>query len=1021
VTLGPEGGTITHPAHAQLVVPVGALDESTRLCLAGAAAPSSGSVGEEPLGQAFDATPADQALRKPVDILVPFDAARLRAGMAIANVGLRMAPASTSDFVSLQSSADLAKGMVRAQTLHFAQFVPALNPNPVFITSAPSLPRGTVGVAYAQSFTATGGTTPYAWSVSPLSATPPGLLLGAGGALGGTPTVPSNYAFFVTVADTASHGVQMATSLTVVAATNPVPVLSQIAPASAVQGAATTTILMTGSAFAPTAQALWDDIPIPTTFVSASKLAAAIPAANLVASGAHHVAVSNPAPGGGTSASIAFTVGAIPQNPIPSLASVSPTEIPASTVDTPITMTGASFLPTSVAVIGAQGIPTMYVSATKLVATIPASFLGAAGVLNLGVFNPPPGGGFSATTIPVTVGALHPVPVLVSLAPSSVPASSGAFTLTATGSGFVLGGQLFFGSTALPTTVTSATNASAPVAATLVAIAGSTPITFVNPTPGGGASAPLPFTITSAEPDAGPSDAGPIDSGTPDASGSVTWRSLHAGIFASYALAFDGAAYGWGSVGTLGNGTVVAESVLWPTRAANGKTFDQLSVADHACGITGGDLFCWGSNDVGQTGGSNGTCNLAPCQTVPLAILPGTKFARVSSGRTQTCAITTAGTLTCWGSSGTTSSVPTGTYKEVASSQDLACALDTNGIAHCWGPNSASFGSLAQRPLTTISADFQMACGVGTGGEGYCWGTTGTCYVGTMNPGPSPSLLAIPGGVPLIDIQAGCFASCALATTGTVYCWGRGSNGALGVGDTTFSTSTPVPIPGLPPMASIAVSNGAEWACGLTAGGERWCWGTNFEGQLGDGTTTRRASPERSPASPVDGGAPDAATDAPAPLCPAINTTFGAYVAKDQISPISASATCFAGATPELRFTLDGVVVQDWSASAVLGLPVAQWGPPSVSNLWHTITIDARAVGQTPVQASKTAYVIVVDSMSCVAGSSCGGVSSCTGAPLAQNQTPPCSLLSCTCTGATLSCSSVALCGGACTTFPTCP
>jgi hypothetical protein len=68
---------------------------------------------------------------------------------------------------------------------------------PAITTSSP-LPNGTVGVAYSQSLSATGGTPPYTWSVISGSL-PPGLSLSSGGVLSGTPTTASTYNFTVQV------------------------------------------------------------------------------------------------------------------------------------------------------------------------------------------------------------------------------------------------------------------------------------------------------------------------------------------------------------------------------------------------------------------------------------------------------------------------------------------------------------------------------------------------------------------------------------------------------------------------------------------------------------------------------------------------------------------------------------------------------------------------------------------------------------------------------------------------------
>src|SRR5262249_21009157 len=138
---------------------------------------------------------------------------------------------------------------------------------------------------------------------------------------------------------------------------------------------------------------------------------------------------------------------------------------------------GTNFINASSAAIGKQTIATNFISATQLQATIPASYLATTGTLAIDVFNPPPGGGFSASSVPITVGNPNPAPALTSIAPTHAAAGSSAFTLTATGTSFVQGAVVFFGNTALTTTVASATSATAGVPAALVASAGTAQVT----------------------------------------------------------------------------------------------------------------------------------------------------------------------------------------------------------------------------------------------------------------------------------------------------------------------------------------------------------------------------------------------------------------------------------------------------------------------------------------------------------------------------------------------------------------
>jgi hypothetical protein len=504
--LGPAGGTFRHPAGASLFVPPGAIVGEVQLSLCPQPA-AAGPSGATLLGPIWQAGPDGQSFARPVQIVVPFDATRLGAGTALDAIQVHMAPLGSVAFDPLQSTVDLAAGMVRANTTHFTQFVPAQTANPLFVTTGSSLPGATVGASYSQQLDATGGAPPYAWSVPSSSAVPPGLTLSNAGMLTGTPSVPSNYAFFVSVSDSAGGALQSAFALTVAPPNNPLPALGSITPSSAIQGSADTVVSVTGSGFVPSSQVLFDGAPLATAFADTTSLSATIPAADLANAAAHQVAVQSPAPGGGTSASLTFTVTAAVLNPQPVLSSVAPTQLGVSTIDTQITVDGSSFLPSSSVLVGSQAVVTSFVTSTQLVAAIPAAYLASPGTLQVAVQNPTPGGGVSTASFAISVGTLNPVPSIATLAPASITAGSGVFTLTVGGAGLVQGAQAFLGSSPLSTLFVDASTVQAVVPAWLVASPGTIPLVVVNPTPGGGASNSLDFTID-APVDAGDSDAG---------------------------------------------------------------------------------------------------------------------------------------------------------------------------------------------------------------------------------------------------------------------------------------------------------------------------------------------------------------------------------------------------------------------------------------------------------------------------------------------------------------------------------
>ena len=84
--------------------------------------------------------------------------------------------------------------------------------------------------------------------------------------------------------------------------------------------------------------------------------------------------------------------------------------------------------------------------------------------------------------------------------------------------------------------------------------------------------------------------------------------------------------------------------------------------------------------------------------------------------------------------------------------------------------------------------------------------------------------------------------TCALLVNGTVKCWGYNFYGELGDGTTT-ERHTPVTVKAAagstsPLSGVIAVAVGDSHSCALLVGGTVKCWGANGAGGLGDGTTS---------------------------------------------------------------------------------------------------------------------------------------------------------------------------------------
>jgi hypothetical protein len=271
---------------------------------------------------------------------------------------------------------------------------------------------------------------------------------------------------------------------------NPAPTISSISPATAVAGSGGFTLTITGTNFVNSSVVRWNGSDRPTTFFSSTRLEAAIPASDVATAGTANVTVFNPAPGGGESGAVTFTI----NNPAPTISSISPATTVAGSGNFTLTITGTNFVNGAVVRWNGSDRTTTFVSSTQLTAAIPASDVATAGTANVTVFNPAPGGGTSNTAI-FTIQASNPAPTISSISPATAVAGSDNFTLTITGTNFVNGAVVRWNGSDRTTTFVSSTQLTAAIPASDVATAGTANVTVFNPAPGGGESGAVTFTI----------------------------------------------------------------------------------------------------------------------------------------------------------------------------------------------------------------------------------------------------------------------------------------------------------------------------------------------------------------------------------------------------------------------------------------------------------------------------------------------------------------------------------------------
>ena len=192
----------------------------------------------------------------------------------------------------------------------------------------------------------------------------------------------------------------------VIATPNPVPTVTSISPTSAIAPGAAFTLTVNGTNFIASSVVRWNGVALTTTFVSATQLTAAVPAADVASGASVPVTVFNPAPDGGTSPTPqTFTV----NNPAPVLTAISPSTQDAGGAAFTLTLTGSNFVSGSVVDWNGTALTTTFGSGTQLTAAVPASDIATAGSASVTVVNPTPGGG---TSSPRTLTIVNPVPVV---------------------------------------------------------------------------------------------------------------------------------------------------------------------------------------------------------------------------------------------------------------------------------------------------------------------------------------------------------------------------------------------------------------------------------------------------------------------------------------------------------------------------------------------------------------------------------------------------------------------------------
>lgn len=170
---------------------------------------------------------------------------------------------------------------------------------------------------------------------------------------------------------------------------------------------------------------------------------------------------------------------------------------------------------------------------------------------------------------------------------------------------------------------------------------------------------------------------------------------------------------------------------------------------------------------------------------------------------------------------------------QIAVSSGMLCYVTADAQVYC---TTDTTHPLALSDVTGVSVGNNFACALSSDGSVSCWGSNDGGQLGYIGPNSAtPVPVPLPGIA--YEVASGGYSTCAIVGAARdVYCWGYEEIIRTDFGTTDVS---PTQIPSVTGVVELALED--YHFCARLSDGTVKCWGFNFSGEVGNGTTSGSA------------------------------------------------------------------------------------------------------------------------------------------------------------------------------------